>query len=106
MEPLKVQVSKPDNSRHILIKRDALIGVIFALLAAVGFSAKAILVKLAYHNSVDAVTLLALGLFPLCPSLFRATTPSIERFVQPFNFSVEKSFSEFCQRYASIARPP
>ena len=37
-----------------------LFGVIFALLAAVGFSAKAILVKLAYHDNVDAVTLLAL----------------------------------------------
>lgn len=37
-----------------------LFGVIFALLAAVGFSAKAILVKLAYLDSVDAVTLLAL----------------------------------------------
>jgi drug/metabolite transporter (DMT)-like permease len=36
------------------------LGVVFALLAAVGFSAKAILVKLAYLDSVDAVTLLAL----------------------------------------------
>lgn len=41
--------------------REAFIGVIFALLAAVGFSAKAIMVKLAYLGSqVDAVTLLAL----------------------------------------------
>lgn len=40
--------------------RDTLFGVIFALLAAVGFSAKAILVKLAYLNHVDAITLLAL----------------------------------------------
>ena len=40
--------------------RDAFFGVIFALLAAVGFSAKAILVKLAYLDDVDAVTLLAL----------------------------------------------
>lgn len=36
------------------------IGVAFALLAAVGFSAKAILVKLAYLDQVDAITLLAL----------------------------------------------
>lgn len=36
------------------------LGVVFALLAAVGFSAKAILVKLAYQGGVDAVTLLAL----------------------------------------------
>lgn len=40
--------------------RDVLLGVVFALLAAVGFSAKAILVKLAYLDSVDAITLLAL----------------------------------------------
>jgi drug/metabolite transporter (DMT)-like permease len=38
----------------------AAIGMSFAVLAAVGFSAKAILVKLAYLDSVDAVTLLAL----------------------------------------------
>lgn len=40
--------------------RDVFLGVVFALLAAVGFSAKAILVKLAYLDSVDAITLLAL----------------------------------------------
>lgn len=38
----------------------AFYGVVFALLAAVGFSGKAILVKLAYLDSVDAVTLLAM----------------------------------------------
>ena len=49
------------NSNHNpLTNRDAIVGVIFALLAAVGFSAKAILVKLAYLDSVDAMTLLAL----------------------------------------------
>jgi drug/metabolite transporter (DMT)-like permease len=42
------------------LNHDALTGVIFALLAAIGFSAKAILVKLAYLDHVDAVTLLAL----------------------------------------------
>lgn len=42
------------------INQDALVGVFFALLAAVGFSSKAILVKLAYLDHVDAVTLLAL----------------------------------------------
>jgi len=46
--------------RNIFANRDAFIGVIFALLAAVGFSAKAIFVKLAYLESVDAITLLAL----------------------------------------------
>lgn len=43
-----------------IANRDVLLGVIFALLAAVGFSGKAILVKLAYQGGVDAVTLLAL----------------------------------------------
>lgn len=40
--------------------REAFIGVVFALFAAVGFSAKAILIKLAYLDHVDAITLLAL----------------------------------------------
>ncbi|HUX29227.1 MAG TPA: DMT family transporter [Thiobacillus sp.] len=44
----------------VSINRDVILGVIFALLAAVGFSAKAILVKLAYLDHVDAITLLAL----------------------------------------------
>jgi drug/metabolite transporter (DMT)-like permease len=48
------QIQIPDT------RRNTLIGMGFALLAAVGFSAKAILVKLAYHDAVDAVTLLAL----------------------------------------------
>jgi drug/metabolite transporter (DMT)-like permease len=48
------------TSQHHLINQEALVGVVFALLAAVGFSAKAILVKLAYLDHVDAVTLLAL----------------------------------------------
>lgn len=43
-----------------MINRDSFFGVIFALVAAVGFSAKAILVKLAYLYHVDAITLLAL----------------------------------------------
>ncbi len=46
--------------RSTFAQRDVFLGVVFALLAAVGFSAKAILVKLAYLDSVDAVTLLAL----------------------------------------------
>ena len=48
------------HTRSILAKRDVFLGVIFALFAAVGFSAKAILVKLAYLDRVDAITLLAL----------------------------------------------
>jgi len=36
-----------------LINRDTLFGVVFALIAAVGFSAKSILIKLAYLDHVD-----------------------------------------------------
>ena len=36
------------------MQQDFLLGAILALLAAVGFSAKAILVKLAYLEGVDA----------------------------------------------------
>ena len=42
------------------VNRQTLLGIAFAALAAIGFSAKAILVKLAYLEAVDAVTLLAL----------------------------------------------
>ncbi len=45
---------------HPLPSKDILIGVCLALLAAIGFSGKAILVKLAYLEHADAVTLLAL----------------------------------------------
>ncbi len=48
------------HTRSTFDNRQVILGVVFALLAAVGFSAKAILVKLAYLESVDAVTLLAL----------------------------------------------
>ena len=44
----------------IISSRQKLVGILFALVAAIGFSAKAILVKLAYIDSVDAITLLAL----------------------------------------------
>lgn len=50
----------PGDARNMTVNRDVVFGVIFALLAAVGFSAKAILVKLAYLDHVDAITLLAL----------------------------------------------
>ncbi len=48
------------QTHSTFIHRDVFLGVVFALLAAVGFSAKAILVKLAYLDGVDAITLLAL----------------------------------------------
>lgn len=50
----------PASAQHILASRHKMTGVIFALVAAIGFSAKAILVKLAYLDQVDAITLLAL----------------------------------------------
>jgi len=40
--------------------RQKIVGTLYALVAAIGFSAKAILVKLAYIETVDAITLLAL----------------------------------------------
>ncbi len=48
------------QSGSTFVNRDVFLGVLFALLAAIGFSAKAILVKLAYLDRVDAITLLAL----------------------------------------------
>jgi len=48
------------STRSTFSNQDVILGVIFALLAAIGFSAKAILVKLAYLDDVDAITLLAL----------------------------------------------
>jgi drug/metabolite transporter (DMT)-like permease len=50
-----------------LIYRDTYAGVLFALIAAVGFSAKAILIKLAYLDHVDAITLLALRMLFALP---------------------------------------
>lgn len=44
----------------IFNNQPALFGAVFAAVAAIGFSAKAILVKLAYASPVDAVTLLAI----------------------------------------------
>jgi drug/metabolite transporter (DMT)-like permease len=41
-------------------KRETLLGIVYSLLAAIGFSVKSILVKLAYVYQVDAVTLLTL----------------------------------------------
>lgn len=44
----------------VFSSRQKLAGVMFALVAAIGFSAKAVLVKLAYIEQVDPITLLAL----------------------------------------------
>lgn len=55
-----------------------IVGIAFALIAAIGFSTKAILVKLAYSEGVDAITLLALRMafsvpFFLVAALFSST---------------------------------
>jgi drug/metabolite transporter (DMT)-like permease len=48
------------TAQNIFSARQKIIGVIFALVAAIGFSAKAVMVKLAYVDAVDPITLLAL----------------------------------------------
>ena len=47
-------------AQNIISARKKLAGIIFAFVAAIGFSAKAVMVKLAYIDAVDAITLLAL----------------------------------------------
>src|SRR5512135_598908 len=68
-----------------LINQDALVGVFFALLAAVGFSAKAILVKLAYLDRVDAVTLLALRMAFSVPFFIGIALWARRRHAEPLN---------------------
>ncbi|MEO7622758.1 MAG: DMT family transporter [Gallionella sp.] len=46
--------------QNVFSVRQKIAGVTFAFVAAIGFSAKAIMVKLAYIEAVDAITLLAL----------------------------------------------
>jgi drug/metabolite transporter (DMT)-like permease len=48
------------NTQTQISRSKALLGFGLAAFAAIGFSAKAILVKLAYYDAIDAVTLLAL----------------------------------------------
>jgi drug/metabolite transporter (DMT)-like permease len=47
-------------AHYIFSSRQKIAGIGFALVAAIGFSAKAVLVKLAYIDAVDPITLLAL----------------------------------------------
>ncbi|HSI96667.1 MAG: DMT family transporter [Methylophilaceae bacterium] len=68
-----------------LARRDAIFGVIFALLAAVGFSGKAILVKLAYQSPLDAVTLLALRMLFSVPVFIGIAVWAAYRHVEPLN---------------------
>jgi drug/metabolite transporter (DMT)-like permease len=55
------------NAQSKLSKRNAVSGFVLAALAAIGFSTKAILVKLAYYEPVDAVTLLTLRMLFSAP---------------------------------------
>jgi len=50
----------PASALASVHKRELVLGIAFSLLAAIGFSIKSILVKLAYVYQVDAVTLLTL----------------------------------------------
>jgi drug/metabolite transporter (DMT)-like permease len=47
-------------AQNIFSSRQKITGSVFAFVAAIGFSAKAVLVKLAYVDAVDPITLLAL----------------------------------------------
>ena len=73
------------SAAHIHIKRDVIFGVVFALLAAVGFSAKAILVKLAYLDHVDAITLLALRMAFSVPFFIGVALWARARHAEPLN---------------------
>ena len=74
-----------NSTRSISANRDVLLGVTFALLAAVGFSAKAILVKLAYLDSVDAMTLLALRMVFSVPFFIGVALWARQRHAEPLN---------------------
>jgi drug/metabolite transporter (DMT)-like permease len=73
------------HSLHALARRDAIFGVIFALLAAIGFSGKAILVKLAYLDHVDAITLLALRMLFSVPFFIGVAFWSWRRHAEPLD---------------------
>ena len=73
------------QTRNTFAQRDVFFGVVFALLAAVGFSAKAILVKLAYLDSVDAVTLLALRMVFSVPFFIGVALWAQRRHAEPLN---------------------
>lgn len=71
--------------KNSLANRDALSGVVLALLAAVGFSGKAILVKLAYLGGVDAITLLALRMAFAMPFFIGVAFWIHRRHAEPLN---------------------
>lgn len=61
------------------LNRQAVLGAGFAFVAAIGFSGKAILVKLAYRHGVDAITLLALRMVFSVPMFMAAALWSATR---------------------------
>jgi len=71
--------------RNTFGNREVLLGIVFALLAAVGFSAKAILVKLAYLDSRDAVTMLALRMAFSVPFFIGVALWIRRRHTEPLN---------------------
>ena len=73
------------SAATVPFNRDAILGVAFALLAAVGFSGKAILVKLAYLYHVDAITLLALRMVFAVPFFIGVAVWSRLRHAAPLN---------------------
>lgn len=73
------------QTRSTFTQRDVFLGVGFALLAAVGFSAKAILVKLAYLHSVDAVTLLTLRMMFAVPFFIGVAVWAKRQHAEPLN---------------------
>lgn len=73
------------QTRSTFTQRDVVLGVVFALLAAVGFSAKAILVKLAYLDIVDAVTLLALRMVFAAPFFIGVAVWARRQHAAPMN---------------------
>ena len=74
-----------NSSRSTFANRDVFLGVVFALLAAVGFSAKAILVKLAYLDHVDAMTLLALRMVFSVPFFIGVALWARQHHAEPLN---------------------
>ena len=73
------------SAAAVPLNRDAVLGVMFALFAAVGFSGKAILVKLAYLYHVDAITLLALRMTFAVPFFIGVAVWSRMHHAKPLN---------------------
>jgi drug/metabolite transporter (DMT)-like permease len=73
------------QTHSTFVNRDIFLGIVFALLAAIGFSAKAILVKLAYLDSVDAITLLALRMVFSVPFFIGVAVWARQHHATPLN---------------------